>query len=78
MRNHVVEGDALWPLSKDENLPLIFIRQEALGNRHEEVASRHQHGDGNRHGGKLMSERDLQGAIVNPQQPIEEALEQSP
>jgi hypothetical protein len=76
--NHVVEGNALWPFGKNKNLPLIFIRQEAFRNCHEQVDGPNQYSDGHAHGGELMSKRYLQCAVVNPQQTIKESFEQCP
>ena len=66
MLDHVVERDALRAFGEDENLSLVLIRQEAFRDCDEQVGRpRHDH-DGNRHGGKFVPQRNLQGAIVKP------------
>ena len=76
--DHIVEGNSLRAFREDKNLTLILIRQKAFWDRHEQVNGAHQHGDRNGHSSGFVPERHPQGAIINPQQPIEEALEKRP
>ena len=78
MFDHAVERNALRTFGENEDLALVFIRQEAFGDHNKEIDRCHQDCGRHRHGGDAMSQRELQRAIVNPQHAIEKSLEQRP
>jgi hypothetical protein len=74
MLDQVGEADALLRLDVDEDLSLVFVRNEALRNDHEEDHGRRENDDREDERRGAMAERHAQAALVKMEHPIEEAL----
>ena len=78
MFDHAVERNTLRTFGEDEDLALVFIRQETFRNHNEHINRRHRDGGRNCHGRDSVSQRELQCAVVNPQHAIEKSLKERP
>ena len=78
MLHHTVEGNALRPLGKNEDLPLVFIRQEAFWYGNEKINSGDQDGSRDCHGGYLVAQRHPKRTVIDGQHPIEDSFEEAP